>query len=145
MGDIADMMLDGTLCQVCGGVMEDISENHDMESPGYPRTCAGCKQDEKPKPRRRPRSHPKGEYVLSQSQTRRHACHWPGCVAQVPPALWGCRSHWFKLPKRLRDKIWAAFKPGQEKSMTPSRAYLEAAKEVQEWIQAYIKNKGGSA
>ena len=43
MGDMADMMLDGTLCQECGGVMEDISENHELESPGYPRTCADCK------------------------------------------------------------------------------------------------------
>lgn len=38
------------------------------------------------------------------------------------------------LPKDLRNKIWATFVPGQEKTMTPSSAYLEAADEVQEWI-----------
>lgn len=75
-------------------------------------------------------------YVLGQGQTRNHTCHWPGCGDQVPPAMWGCRTHWYKLPKRLRDKIWAAYAPGQEVSMRPSRAYLEAAREVEAWILA---------
>jgi hypothetical protein len=35
MGDIADMMLDGTLCEGCG---EFLDEN----PPGYPRRCIGC-------------------------------------------------------------------------------------------------------
>ena len=73
-------------------------------------------------------------YVKSQKQTRRHHCHWPGCEKQVPPAMWGCSQHWFKLPKALRDKIWRSYKPGQEVSLTPSPEYLEAAKEVQAWI-----------
>jgi len=25
----------------------------------------------------------------------------------VPPKMWGCKKHWFKLPKSLRDKIWS--------------------------------------
>lgn len=78
----------------------------------------------------------KVDYVKSQKQTRDHHCHWPGCSKQVPPAMWGCYYHWMKLPKRLRDKIWAAYRSGQEVTMTPSRAYLEAATEVQEWIEA---------
>lgn len=79
----------------------------------------------------------KADYVLSQPQTRPHHCHWPGCERQVPPAMWGCKLHWFKLPKHLRDKIWKTFRPGQEKDWTPSAAYLEAAKEVQAWIAAH--------
>lgn len=39
-----------------------------------------------------------------------------------------------KLPKQLRDAIWNAYKPGQEISMRPSRAYLDAADAVQKWI-----------
>jgi rRNA maturation protein Nop10 len=39
LGDIADMMLDGTMCQVCGQWMEF------DEPPGYPVTCAGCGGD----------------------------------------------------------------------------------------------------
>jgi hypothetical protein len=73
-------------------------------------------------------------YVKSQGQTRRHECHWPGCTRQVPPALWGCRQHWYSLPHALRRRIWITFQPGQEKSMTPSAEYLAAAKAVQEWI-----------
>lgn len=75
-------------------------------------------------------------YVKSQGQTRDHRCHWPGCGASVPPALWGCRRHWYMLPKALRKKIWATFRPGQEVNGSPSRHYLAAAREVQEWIIA---------
>lgn len=83
----------------------------------------------------------KAEYVKSQGQTRRHHCHWPDCNAQVPPAMWGCKKHWFMLPKTLRDKIWATYQPGQEVTLTPSAAYLEAAQEVQDWIEALHRSK----
>ncbi len=63
-----------------------------------------------------------------------HHCHWPGCNREVPPKLWGCKQHWFRLPRRLRDRIWATYVPGQEITKTPSRAYIEAAHEVQQWI-----------
>lgn len=53
----------------------------------------------------------------------------------MPAALWGCREHWYKLPLALRNKIWASFRPGQEESKTPSRAYVDAAREVREWIE----------
>ena len=49
MGEVAEMMLDGTLGQICGGLMEDlINENGDdlKEPPGYPRTCEDCKEYE---------------------------------------------------------------------------------------------------
>ena len=80
---------------------------------------------------------PKGDkvkYVKSQGQNRDHHCHWPGCDKQVPPAMWGCKAHWFKLPKTLRDKIWAAYAPGQEVSGTPSIEYVKVAREVRNWI-----------
>lgn len=73
-------------------------------------------------------------YVKSQGQTRNHHCHWTGCERQVPPAMWGCKDHWFKLPRVLRNKIWRTFRPGQETNFTPSAEYIEAAKEVQQWI-----------
>jgi len=76
----------------------------------------------------------KADYVRAQRQTRSHTCHWPGCGKQVPPAMWGCKQHWFALPKRLRDKIWRAYRPGQEIDMRPSEGYLEIANEVQQWI-----------
>jgi hypothetical protein len=38
MGDIADMMISGVLCQVCGVYLG--------EEQGYPITYDGCKKDE---------------------------------------------------------------------------------------------------
>lgn len=51
--------------------------------------------------------------------------------------MWGCKQHWFQLPKHLRDAIWAAYVPGQEVSKTPSPLYLSVASEVQRWIKAH--------
>ena len=76
----------------------------------------------------------KASYVTRQKQSRQHTCHWPGCNKQVPPAMWGCRAHWFMLPKRIRDRIWSAYRPGQEINMGPSLEYVAAAREAQEWI-----------
>jgi hypothetical protein len=76
----------------------------------------------------------KADYVRGQGQTRNHHCHWPGCDKQVPPAMWGCKVHWFKLPAGLRARIWATYKPGQEVNGTPTAAYLDAAMAVQAWI-----------
>ncbi len=77
----------------------------------------------------------KADYVRSQSQTRKHKCHWYGCTKQVPPAVWGCKEHWYQLPRKLRNRIWAAYRPGQEKDGKPSVEYVQVAKEVQEWIR----------
>lgn len=78
----------------------------------------------------------KAEYVRDRvrTPTRGHHCHWTGCNRKVPPALWGCREHWYMLPRELRDRIWRTFRPGQEESKTPSREYVEAARDVQAWI-----------
>ena len=66
----------------------------------------------------------------------KHTCHWPGCTRSVPPAMWGCGGHWFKLPQKLRSKIWAAYRIKQEDTKTPSAEYVAVAREAQEWIAA---------
>jgi hypothetical protein len=71
----------------------------------------------------------------------RHTCHWPGCETEVAPKLWGCAFHWLKLPKRLRDRVWAAYVPGQEITKTPSAKYLEVALDVQRWIVEFESAK----
>ena len=76
----------------------------------------------------------KVQHVKSAPQTRDHHCHWPGCTVQVPPAVWGCRSHWYRLPKEIRSAIWRAYEPGQEDTLNPSLAYVQAARRAQEWI-----------
>ena len=79
----------------------------------------------------------KADYVRAQPQSRRHGCHWPGCTKQVPPAMWGCKEHWFKLPTAIRNRIWRAYRPGQEVTMTPSTAYIAAAGEARKWIEEH--------
>lgn len=47
MGEIADMMLDGTLCESCSVLMDDLipDEGDELkESPGYPRMCEDCQE-----------------------------------------------------------------------------------------------------
>ena len=48
--------------------------------------------------------------------------------------MWGCHSHWYMLPKALRDKVWATYVPGQEITKAPTVKYVEVAREVQQWI-----------
>lgn len=79
---------------------------------------------------------------LAEGRAGDHHCHWPGCDKRVPPAAWGCRKHWYMLPPPLRAKVWRAYRPGQEDTKTPSRAYVAVAREVQDWIAA---NHGGAA
>lgn len=76
----------------------------------------------------------KVEHVQAAPNPGCHGCHWPGCMAEVKPAYWGCRRHWYMLPRLIRAKIWAAYRPGQEVSKKPSKEYVDAANEAQEWI-----------
>lgn len=69
-----------------------------------------------------------------------HKCHWPTCNEPVPPRLWGCKKHWSELPKHLRDKIWATYKPGQEITKTPSKAYIKVALEIDAWCLLNIES-----
>jgi hypothetical protein len=65
--------------------------------------------------------------------TGNHTCHWPGCDRRVPPSMWGCKPHWFRLPSSMRNRIWTAYKLGQEISKTPTPEYVAASREAQAW------------
>lgn len=65
-----------------------------------------------------------------------HHCHWSGCPIEVPPKMWGCPKHWFALPKHFRDRIWRAYRPGQEIDKKPSDEYITVAMEVRQWIKS---------
>ena len=71
-----------------------------------------------------------------------HTCHWPSCTRSVPPKLWGCRKHWYKLPKAIRDEIWHYYVPGQEIRKDPSSAYLVVAAKADQWARDYEKQNG---
>lgn len=70
----------------------------------------------------------------------RHGCHWPGCDKKVPPAMWGCRHHWFSLPKPIRDEIWKTYRPGQELDKRPSAEYMKAAEAARAYIFQHYPN-----
>lgn len=53
-----------------------------------------------------------------------HTCHAHGCTRRVPPSMWGCRAHWFSLPKPIRDAVWREYRPGQESDKRPSFRYM---------------------
>ena len=84
----------------------------------------------------------KADHVRRAAQTRNHRCHWPGCDKPVPPAAWGCRAHWYALPRALRTKIWQAYRIGQEEDGSPSRRYVEVAREVQDWVNKNYPSEG---
>ena len=55
MGEIADMMLDGTMCAGCGVWMDDGNDG-----PGFPQYCYNCRREERENtPQQQPeRPHP---------------------------------------------------------------------------------------
>ena len=51
-----------------------------------------------------------------------HWCRARGCSTQVPPKMLMCKRHWFKVPKPIRDAIWATYVPRARKI---SREHLQ--------------------
>lgn len=70
----------------------------------------------------------------------KHFCHWLGCGKEVPPRMWGCAFHWYKLPIQIRRKIWRAYHEGQEIEKNPSKEYLDAVREAREFIMGSDKD-----
>lgn len=64
-----------------------------------------------------------------------HTCHAAGCNVPVPPKLFMCRRHWFMLPKRLRDAVWAVYVPGQEIRKDPTAVYIAVTDEAIRWLR----------
>lgn len=51
-----------------------------------------------------------------------HTCHAIACDTPVPPAMFMCKPHWFRVPLALRNRVWAEYNKGITK------AYCEVAK-----------------
>lgn len=64
-----------------------------------------------------------------------HYCRWPGCVRQVSTRIWGCRSHWYKLPLEHQRRILRAYMGGQETRGTASPEYIAADKAARSWAE----------
>ena len=57
-----------------------------------------------------------------------HTCHATGCEVVVPPEMFSCKRHWYRLPKGMRDHIWGNYRPGQCDDWQISHEYAEAAR-----------------
>lgn len=74
----------------------------------------------------------------------KHACHVPGCPQEVHPRLLMCYYHWRMVPFRLKERVWASYRSGQEIDKTPSDAYLVAARAAIDAVLRQIALSGGS-
>lgn len=59
-----------------------------------------------------------------------HTCHAIGCEVAVEPEMLMCKRHWFVVPKKVRNRVWATYRPGQCDDMRPSEAWHVAADEA---------------
>jgi hypothetical protein len=53
-----------------------------------------------------------------------HYCHAYGCTRAVDPKFLMCILHWRTVPERIKELVWATYRPGQEVDKKPSKAYL---------------------
>lgn len=64
-----------------------------------------------------------------------HTCHATGCTKKVPPKMFMCRSHWYKLTQNMRSDIWANYIPGQEITKSPTDEYLQVARTAIKYLE----------
>ena len=60
-----------------------------------------------------------------------HTCPASHCTKPVPADKLSCATHWFQLPKDIRDNVWAAYLghgPG-------SGEHIEAVAAALEWYR----------
>lgn len=66
-----------------------------------------------------------------------HLCHAKNCKITVPPRMFMCRKHWFKLSAPIRHAIWEHYVPGQEARKDPSAEYLAIAQVAINYVAAH--------
>lgn len=69
-----------------------------------------------------------------------HPCPWPECPKRLDRKYWGCGTHWFKLPKALRDKIWGTWGERRKPGGNP-QPHIDACAEADRWIEAYLNKE----
>lgn len=42
-----------------------------------------------------------------------HTCPGPGCKRRVPSHMLMCRTHWYQVPKPLRNRVYRAWDNGE--------------------------------
>jgi hypothetical protein len=51
----------------------------------------------------------------------------PGCHAHIDPTRLMCRRDWYRVSKRLRDRVWATWRSGQAASSREHQHAVRAA------------------
>ena len=64
------------------------------------------------------------------SETDRE-CRIEGCTAVHKRRLFCCQSHWFQLPKHMRDAIWSAYR----RDGVLSLEYAQAAENAEAFLE----------
>lgn len=68
--------------------------------------------------------------MTQSSQPAAHHCHARRCQTPVPPRIMMCDRHWRMVPSDLQDRIYKAYRPGQERDKEPSMHYIDLAFEA---------------
>lgn len=58
-------------------------------------------------------------------------CRIAGCEAVHARTMFCCRSHWYALPKHLRDAIWSAYR----EHGVMSNEYMQAAENAEAFLE----------
>lgn len=60
-----------------------------------------------------------------------HECPWPDCTRRVGHELWGCSTHWFRLPGELRAALGRAWRHG-----TPAE-HMKQLERIDDWMETH--------
>lgn len=69
-------------------------------------------------------------------------CPIQGCGAPIDPTRLMCRSHWYLVPKQIRDRVWATWRSGQ-RAFSPE--HKEAVRKAIAACQATVASMGAAA
>lgn len=62
-------------------------------------------------------------------------CPWPTCRKPIRSEYLMCRTHWYRLPADLRNRIWATYRRGQTLA-TASPEYLDALNDALDYARS---------
>jgi hypothetical protein len=54
---------------------------------------------------------PRGQQATLPHRASR--CPIPGCSSRIDSSRLMCRSHWYLVPREVRDQVWATWRSGQ--------------------------------
>lgn len=81
------------------------------------------------------------DQILTERGTPPHPCGWPGCGISVVGDLWGCSTHWFRLPEEARELLGATFR-GRD---SDPDAHFRALERTEAWCRKVIAREKGAA